>query len=98
MYGANNLSLMKELYNEAIQQVLARLGGFPDVSLANLPTYRTSKQAILRKIPKTHELQMLPKLPDYMQVEQDGADFDKTKVSAKYLDAKKQRKIYEMIN
>lgn len=33
-----------------------------------------------------------------MLQEQDGADFEQTKVSAKYLDAKKQRKIYEMIN
>lgn len=97
-YGANDLELIRKLYAEAIEQILERLGGFPDISLANLPTYRTSKQAILRKIPKTHELQMLPKLPAYMQTEQDGADFDKTKVSAKYLDSKKQRKIYEMIN
>lgn len=41
---------------------------------------------------------MIPKLPDYMKAEQDGAEFNKTKVSAKYLDAKKQRKVYELIN
>lgn len=86
-YGANDLPLVRSLYKEAIKQILDRIGGFPDVSLANLPTYRTSKQAILRKIPKTHEMQLLPKLPPYMQTEQDGNDFEKTKVNAKYLDA-----------
>lgn len=41
---------------------------------------------------------MVPKLPDYMQTEQTGEDFDKTKVSAAYLESKKQKKVYQMIN
>ena len=55
-YGANDLEKVKELYKQAIKEILDRLGGFPSGSLASLPTYRTSKLAILRKIPKEHEL------------------------------------------
>ena len=68
------------------------------MALSKIPNYRTSKQVILKKVPKKHELQMVPKLPDYMLTEQTGEDFEKSKVSAAYLEAKKQRKIYQMIN
>jgi hypothetical protein len=89
---------MRELYNSAIKEILEKLGGFPDVNLSSLPTYRTSKQAILRRLPKQHDLQMVPIKPAYLKNEQDGEDFNKSKVSAKFLDAKKQRKIYDVIN
>jgi len=55
---------------------LDKLGGFPDVNLRKIPNYRTSKQVILKKVPKTSELQMVPKLPPNMQIEQSGEDFD----------------------
>ncbi len=41
---------------------------------------------------------MVPKLPDYMYKEQTGEEFDNTKVSAAYLEAKKQRRVYQLIN
>ena len=41
---------------------------------------------------------MVPKLPAYMQVEQDGAQFDKSRISAKYLDSQKERKMYDSFN
>ena len=40
----------------------------------------------------------MPKLPDYMLTEQTGAEFDKQKVSASYLDAKKQKHVFNIIN
>lgn len=88
-YGADDVTLVRQLYNAAIKEILDSLGGFPEVSLKNIPNYRTSKQQILRRVPKTNELQMVPKLPPNLQVEQSGEDFDKSKISAGYLDAKK---------
>lgn len=41
---------------------------------------------------------MVPKLPDYMQHEPDGNEFNKTKVSAAFLEAKKQKHIFNIIN
>ena len=89
---------MEQVYNEAIKEVLEEVGGFPDVRLKNLPSYRTSKSSILKRIPREKEMQMVPKLPKHMQNEQTGEDFDKAKVSAAFLDAKKQRRIYQLIN
>ena len=93
-YSAWNYKLIKQLFNEAIDEILDKCGGFPDVSLRNLPTYRTSKTHILKKMAKSNEMQLTPQLPDNLLVEQDGTDFNKTKISAGYLEAKKQRKIY----
>ena len=55
---------MRGLYNEAINEVLKIHGGFPEVKLCDIPNYRTSKLSLLKKVPKEHELQMVPKLPD----------------------------------
>ena len=44
---------------------------------------------MLKKVPKISELQMIPKLPPHMDNEQTGEDFDKSKISAGFLDAKK---------
>ena len=41
---------------------------------------------------------MVPKLPKHMIVEQTGEDFDRSKVSAGYLEAKKQKRVFQMIN
>jgi len=38
---------------------------------------------------KSNEMQLTPQLPDNLLVEQDGTDFNKTKISAGYLEAKK---------
>ena len=97
-YGPADQKFVRELFNEAILEVLERHGGFPDCTLSQLPTYRTSKTNILKKIPKSSELQMVPRLPPNMIIEQTGEDFDKSKVSAAYLESKKQKKIYQMIN
>lgn len=43
-------------------------------------------------------MQMVPKLPKHMQNNQTGEDFDKSNVSAAFLDAKKQKKMYQLIN
>ena len=43
-------------------------------------------------------MQLVPKLPAYMLKEQTGEDFDRTKVSAAYLDAKKQKHVFHVIN
>ena len=37
---------------------------------------------------------MVPKLPRHMTEEADGAAFDRSKISAKFLDNQKQRRIY----
>lgn len=44
------------------------------------------------------ELQMIPKLPAHMQTEQTGEEFEKSKVSAEFLEQKKLKKIYQMLN
>jgi len=41
---------------------------------------------------------MVPKLPPHMLQEQTGEDFDKSKVSAEFLEQKKLKKIYQMVN
>ena len=74
------------------------MGGFPDVQLKNLPSYRTSKNHILKKVPKKHDMQMVPQLPPHLRQEGTGEEFDKSKISAGFLDAKKQKKVYQMIN
>ena len=74
--------------------MLDDLGGFPCVDLRKLPSHRTSKQHILKQVPKENEMQMIPKLPKHMRSEQTGEDFDSTKISAAYLDAKKQKRIF----
>ena len=95
---ADDPQLTRELYNEAIKAILDQLGGFPEVNLRDIPNYRTSKQHILKtKVPKTSEMQMVPKLPSYMQ-EQTGEDYDKSRISAGYLESKKERHIYNLIN
>ena len=40
----------------------------------------------------------MPKLPDYMLKEQTGEDFDKSKVSASFLESKKQKHVFNIIN
>ena len=97
-YGAEQYQLISHQYNHAIQDILDSLGGFPDVRLSNLPTYRTSKNHILKQVPKTSELQMVPKLPPNLIVEMTGDEFDKTKISAKFLDKKKTEKVNQLIN
>lgn len=49
-------------------------------------------------MPKTSELQMIPKLPPHMSKEQTGEEFDNQKISAGFLDAKKQKRVYQVIN
>mmetsp|Transcript_38070 Transcript_38070/g.49982 ORF Transcript_38070/g.49982 Transcript_38070/m.49982 type:complete len:99 (-) Transcript_38070:537-833(-) len=98
MYSLKDYKLIKELYNQAIDDILEEMGGFPDVKLSNLPSYRTSKNHILKKIPKLNDMQMVPKLPENLKNDETGEDFDKAKISTGYLDAKKQKKIYQMIN
>lgn len=56
MHAAHEYVQARREYNEAIKEILNRHGGFPDVQLGSIPNYRTSKQAILKKIPKKHEL------------------------------------------
>jgi len=87
MHSANEKKLIKTLYDQAIKQILDNNGGFPDVRLSRLPNYRTSKSHILKKIPREKDMSMIPKLPKHLQVEQTGEDFDKSKVSARFLDA-----------
>ena len=65
-FGAEDYQLMEQVYNEAIKEVLEEVGGFPDVRLKNLPSYRTSKSSILKRIPREKEMQMVPKLPKHM--------------------------------
>ena len=89
MHSAHNYRLIKQLYNQAIKDILDEMGGFPDVRLSNLPSYRTSKNHILKKIPKKHDMQMVPILPPHLKEEEDGEQFDKSKISAGYLDEKK---------
>ena len=88
-FGADEAIFARQAFNEAIKEILDKNGGFPDVSLKNLPSYRTSKQIILKKAPRQHEMQLVPKLPDYMQKEQTGDEFEKQKVSAGFLESKK---------
>ena len=63
-YNEEEVSLTRELYNEAIQAVLAQFGGFLEVNLHDIPNHRTSKQHILKtKVPKINDMQMIPILP-----------------------------------
>ena len=50
------MAFVKDLYNEAIKNVLNMHGGFPEVDLRSIPNYRTSKLNFLKRIPKEHEL------------------------------------------
>ena len=81
--------LVKDLFDKYIEQVMTSCGGFPDMNLQNLPNYRAPKFEILKKIPKESTLQMVPKLPPNIK-EETGADYSKRKVSANFLDDKKQ--------
>ena len=51
-FGAEDAKFARQAYNEAIKEILDKLGGFPEVSLSKLPNYRTSKQIILKKAPR----------------------------------------------
>ena len=65
------------------------MGGFPDTNLRNLPSHRAPKFEILKKMPKEHPLQMVPKMPPNIK-EESGVEYSKRKVSANFLDDKKQ--------
>lgn len=98
-YGVGDMDFVRRLYNEAIKEVLKIHGGFPEVKLSNIPNYRTSKLSLLKKVPKEHELQMVPKMPEnFLAAEVNGQSFDKSKINAGYLNEKKQKRIYQMIN
>lgn len=72
MHSAHNYKIIRQLYNQAIENILEEMGGFPDVKLKNLPNYRTSKNHILKKVPKKHDMQMVPVLPDYLRNEENA--------------------------
>lgn len=55
-----------------MQEIIEGVGGFPEVKLQNLPSYRTSLQAILKKIPRKNDLQMVPKMPEWQMNENEG--------------------------
>ena len=97
-FGPEDVKFARQAYNEAIKEILEKFGRFPEVMLSKLPNYRTSKQIILKKAPRQHELQLVPKLPAYMLKEQTGDEFSKSKVSAGFLAAKKQEHIFHIIN
>ena len=85
-YGAGDSKIVKKLYAEATKEILDKFGGFPTVNLAELPDFRTSKSDILRRIPKKHELQMVPELPDNLKVVATGASYNSTKINSKFLE------------
>ena len=59
-YGVDDYHLVRQLFDEAIDSIISRFGGFPDCDLANLPSYRTSKVHLLKKIPKKSTMQLVP--------------------------------------
>lgn len=75
-YSAEDYTLIKKLYNEAIKKIVDDNGGFPECKLSNLPNYRTSKVNIIKKIPKTNAMQMVPKIPPNLLQESTGKAFE----------------------
>ena len=55
-FSVDDKAFARQAYNEAIKEILDKLGGFPEVKLSNMPNYRTSKQAILKKTPRNNEM------------------------------------------
>ena len=55
-YGVADKELVRDLFNDAIDKILDRMGGFPEPNLNKIPNCRISMDQIISRVPRKHDM------------------------------------------